>query len=178
MDPVYKKEMAINLTRNYFELQKNFVRDSHNHDVCVRARLLSSCVFSVIQPVSCPTTGQQHDRPNVHRAFTGTLLSRIMMDTVQPYCHVPLHLTPSLSLLLPPSLHSSLHFSVPPSFPQNRMLVAEHSLLEKIIGTLLQLLEPCVDPTSQTYKLRSSNYKHSRLAYIMYDLRWVESLVM
>ena len=163
MDPVYKKEMAINLTRNYFELQKNFVRDSHNHDVCVRARLLSSCVFSVIQPVSCPTTGQQHDRPNVHRAFTGTLLFRIMVETVQPYCHVPLHLTPP---------------SLPPSFPQNRMLVAEHSLLEKIIGTLLELLEPCVDPTSQTYKLRSSNYKHSRLAYIMYDLRWVEFLVM
>ena len=58
------------------------------------------------------------------------------------------------------------------------MLVSEHGLLEKIIGTLLELLEPCVDPTSQTYKLRSSNYKHSRLAYIMYDLRWVEPLVM
>ena len=154
-------------------------------------------VVSVIQPVSCLTTGQQHDSPNVHCAFTGMLLVRFVMGTlcnhtaVTPFTCLtdislspllilsllpffPPFLPPSLPLSLPPSLSPSL----PPSFPQNRMLVSEHGLLEKIIGTLLELLEPCVDPTSQTYKLRSSNYKHSRLAYIMYDLRWVEPLVM
>ena len=35
MDPLYKKDLAINLTKNYCELQKNFVVDSHHHDVCV-----------------------------------------------------------------------------------------------------------------------------------------------
>ena len=35
MDSVYKKDLAITLTANYCQLQKNFVADSHHHDVCV-----------------------------------------------------------------------------------------------------------------------------------------------
>ena len=35
MDSVYKKQLAISLAKNYLELEKNFVADSHDHDVCV-----------------------------------------------------------------------------------------------------------------------------------------------
>lgn len=35
MDSCLKKEMAISLCKNYCELQKNFVSDSHHHDVSV-----------------------------------------------------------------------------------------------------------------------------------------------
>lgn len=84
--------------------------------------------------------------------------------------------------------------SLESAFPslQSRMLVTEHGLLSKIIGTLLEVLSPCRDPgmalltillphtltlslsrPSDTgiLKLRSSNYKHSRVIYILYDLR-------
>jgi len=105
MDPLYKKDMAIHLTKNYCELQKNFVQDSHHHDICASNM------------------------------------------TVQ------LFTAPSLS----------------------RMLVTEHGLLEKILGTLLELLAPCKDPTNGAFKPRSSNYKHTRMAYVMYDLRWVRA---
>jgi len=37
MDSLHKKELAISLARNYLQLQKNFVADSHDHDVCVRS---------------------------------------------------------------------------------------------------------------------------------------------
>lgn len=36
MDVKYKPQLAVNLTKNYSELLRNFVADSHNHDVCVR----------------------------------------------------------------------------------------------------------------------------------------------
>ena len=35
MDTRCKPQLAVNLTNNYSELLKNFVADSHNHDVCV-----------------------------------------------------------------------------------------------------------------------------------------------
>ena len=35
MDVKCKPELAVNLTKNYTQLLKNFVADSHNHDVCV-----------------------------------------------------------------------------------------------------------------------------------------------
>lgn len=35
MDSVHKKQLAISLAANYTQLQKNFVADSHDHDVCV-----------------------------------------------------------------------------------------------------------------------------------------------
>ena len=35
MDTKCKPQLAVNLTNNYSELLKNFVADSHNHDVCV-----------------------------------------------------------------------------------------------------------------------------------------------
>ena len=41
MDPKCKPQLAVNLTRNYSELLRNFVADSHHHDVCVREH---SCV--------------------------------------------------------------------------------------------------------------------------------------
>jgi hypothetical protein len=34
MDSKCKPQLAVNLTNNYSELLKNFVADSHNHDVC------------------------------------------------------------------------------------------------------------------------------------------------
>ena len=37
MDSVHKKDLAVTLTANYCQLQKNFVADSHHHDVCVSA---------------------------------------------------------------------------------------------------------------------------------------------
>lgn len=52
------------------------------------------------------------------------------------------------------------------------MLVMEHGLLRIIVSTLLDILAPCKDPISGILKLRSSNYKHSRVFYIMYDLRY------
>lgn len=36
MDVKFKPQLAVNLTKNYSELLRNFVADSHNHDVCVR----------------------------------------------------------------------------------------------------------------------------------------------
>lgn len=36
MDSTLKKQMAIALCNNYCQLQKNFVDDSHHHDVSVR----------------------------------------------------------------------------------------------------------------------------------------------
>ena len=53
------------------------------------------------------------------------------------------------------------------------MLVLEHGLLRIIVSTLLDILTPCKDPITGILKLRSSNYKHSRVFYIMYDLRYV-----
>ena len=41
MDTKCKPQLAVNLTRNYSELLRNFVADSHNHDVCVSEH---SCV--------------------------------------------------------------------------------------------------------------------------------------
>ncbi len=35
MDPVYKKQLAIILANNYTTLQRNFLADSQDHDVCV-----------------------------------------------------------------------------------------------------------------------------------------------
>lgn len=43
-DPEYKKHLALNLARNYPQLAKNFVADSHHHDVCV-----SPCVWGMVQ---------------------------------------------------------------------------------------------------------------------------------
>ena len=38
MDVKCKPHLAVNLTKNYSQLLKNFVADSHNHDVCVSRR--------------------------------------------------------------------------------------------------------------------------------------------
>ena len=35
MDVKCKPQLAVNLTKNYSEMLKNFVADSHDHDVCV-----------------------------------------------------------------------------------------------------------------------------------------------
>ena len=35
MDSVYKRKLAVILTNNYSTLMKNFVEDSHEHDVSV-----------------------------------------------------------------------------------------------------------------------------------------------
>ena len=87
-----------------------------------------------------------------------------------------LPLTSYLSLPPPPS-PSPLH--PPTSIPlaQSRMLVLEHGLLRIIVSTLLDILQPCKDPITGVLKLRSSNYKHSRVFYIMYDLRYEISLL-
>ena len=53
------------------------------------------------------------------------------------------------------------------------MLVVEHGLLKTIVDTLLELLCPCIDSTTHMYKLSARNYKHSRIFFIMHDLRWV-----
>lgn len=56
---------------------------------------------------------------------------------------------------------------------QSRMLVVEHGLLSVILRTLQELLSPCRDPSTGCLKLRPNNYKHSRIFYIVYDLRYV-----
>lgn len=45
MDVKYKPHLAVNLTTNYSELLRNFVADSHNHDVCVCIHLLHTCII-------------------------------------------------------------------------------------------------------------------------------------
>ena len=79
----------------------------------------------------------------------------------------------SLSLSLSHSLLLSLSSPLLSSPLQSRMLVLEHGLLRIIVSTLLDILTPCKDPITGILKLRSSNYKHSRVFYIMYDLRYV-----
>lgn len=54
------------------------------------------------------------------------------------------------------------------------MLVLEHGLLSVILKTLRELLTPCKDPATGCLKLRPNNYKHSRIFYIVYDLRYVK----
>ncbi len=39
MDPVYKKQLAIILANNYTTLQRNFLVDTQDHDVCVSGTL-------------------------------------------------------------------------------------------------------------------------------------------
>jgi hypothetical protein len=51
------------------------------------------------------------------------------------------------------------------------MLVLEHGLLSVILKTLQDLLAPSRDPSTGCLKLRPNNYKHSRIFYIVYDLR-------
>lgn len=75
-------------------------------------------------------------------------------------------------VLFPPPL--SLYLST----LQSRMLVLEHGLLRIIVSTLLDILTPCKDPITGILKLRSSNYKHSRVFYIMYDLRYVHVCIL
>ena len=78
------------------------------------------------------------------------------------------------SPLLPLWVDISPHFLPPSLSPvQSRMLVLEHGLLSVILNTLQDLLLPCKDPTTGCLKLRPSNYKHSRIFYIVYDLRCV-----
>ena len=57
------------------------------------------------------------------------------------------------------------------------MLVLEQGLLKTIVDTLLDLLQPCVDPTTAIYKMTSRNYKHNRIFFIMHDLRWAWHLL-
>ena len=45
MDSGLKKQMAITLSSNYCQLQKNFVSDSHHHDVCVSLCIVYVCMF-------------------------------------------------------------------------------------------------------------------------------------
>ena len=52
MDSSYKKQLAIALARNYLQLEKNFVADSHDHDVCVSV-CVCECVYVCVRVCVC-----------------------------------------------------------------------------------------------------------------------------
>lgn len=42
----YKKQLAISLATNYSRLAKNFIADSHDHDVCVCLKKITNCMLT------------------------------------------------------------------------------------------------------------------------------------
>ena len=83
MDPVYKSDLAINLSKNYSQLQKNYIKDSHHHDVCVSIRLNINLKFisplslyhlltcSPPPPLSLSLSGEQYHGPDFHSSLPG-----------------------------------------------------------------------------------------------------------
>ena len=147
MDSSLKKEMAISLCKNYCELQKNFVLDSHHHDVSVSVHCLS-CITGIMVCFSFA----QASNMTVQIFTTPSLVS------LPPAC-LPAVLTGNCSL-------------------QSRMLVLEHGLLSVMLKTLQDLLSPSKDSSTGCLKLRPNNYKHSRIFYMVYDLRYCRNFTI
>ena len=87
------------------------------------------------------------------------------------------------------------------SHTQCRLLIAEHNVLEVIINTIIELLKPCYDsgeelacyythhffpsfslslfsPVKSHLNLHSRKYKHNRMCYILYDVRYYSIAVV
>lgn len=99
----YKKQLAVILCKNYPRLAKNFLMDTHHHDVCA-------------------------------------INLTVQLFTVPSLC---------------------------------RMLVSERGVLEQIINTLNDIVAPFINNDQKCLNLHSKDYKHERIAYILYDLRYV-----